>query len=128
MFFTQEDFRKIQRWLIHNSVRDTELDESILSLDGSETVAIVKDKQNKRIFLKDLISQISTLEVPDFLNVTYRYKSSHISLEEAIRLIPYKSRKIGQVITFINEEGVWQTYQFEGALNQWNIIDQWSLK
>lgn len=128
MFFTQEDFRKIQRWLIHNSVRDTELDESILPLDGSETVAIVKGKQNKRIFLKDLISQISTLEVPDFLNVTYRYKSSHISLEEAIRLIPYKARKIGQVITFINEEGVWQTYQFEGALNQWNIIDQWSLK
>ena len=124
MFFTQEDYRKIERWLQRNSVKDTEFQEA-LPLKGEETVAIVQDGHNKKVFIKDLVDQIFNLGVSDFLNVTDKYKASYITLKEAIKLIPARARKVGQVVTFLNAEGNWQVYQFKGALNQWNQLDLW---
>lgn len=126
MFFTQEDYRKIEKWLLANSVKDTEFAGASLPLKGNETVAFVQDGKNVNVFLKDLIEQIFLLGVSDFLNVTDKYGESRISLTQAIQLIPYKSRKIGQVITFLDEDGEWKLFQFQGErVNQWNNATLW---
>jgi hypothetical protein len=126
MFFTQEDYRKIEKWLLANSRKDTDFAGAATPLKGNETVAFVQDGVNVKVSLKDLISQIFLLGVSDFLNVTDKYGESYISLTQAIQLIPYKSRKIGQVITFLNPEGAWNLYQFQGTrVNQWNNTTLW---
>lgn len=126
MFFTQEDYRKIEKWLLANSVKDTEFAGASLPLKGNETVAFVQDGKNVNVLLKDLIEQIFLLGVSDFLNVTDKYGESRISLTQAIQLIPYKSRKIGQVITFLDEDGEWKLFQFQGErANQWNNATLW---
>lgn len=127
MFFTQDDYKKIQQWLTKNSVKDTEFNEANIPFNGEETITIVQGNQNKKVFLKDFISQIFNLGVPDFINVSEEYDNYNISLEEAIRLIPSRARKVGQVITFLNDRNHWNIYQFVGALNQWNILDQWEI-
>ena len=125
MFFTQEDYLKIQRWLQRNSVRDTEFQEASTPLRGNETVALVQSGQNRKIFISDLVDQIFTLGVTDFLNISELSKEYGITLDKAITLLPPKARKAGQVITFKNEKGNWEIYQFTGNSNQWAIIDLW---
>ena len=125
MFFTINDYKKIQQWLLSNARKDTDLNEGRIPFSGEEIITVVQDNQNKRIFLKDLVSQIFNLGVPDFINIDDKYNTSNNSLEDAIKLIPSRSRKTGQVITFTDSNGTWRVYQFRGALNQWNIIDQW---
>lgn len=127
MFFTQDDYKKIQQWLAKNSVKDTEFNEANMPLNGEETIVIVQNNQNKKVFLRDFISQVFNIGIPDFINVSEKYDNYIISLEEAIRLIPSRARKRGQVITFLNNENHWNIYQFVGALNQWNILDQWEM-
>lgn len=124
MYFTQEDFRKIEKWLQRKSVKDTDFQESA-PLEGDEIVAIVQGGHNRKMPIGDFINQVFKLGVSDFLNVTDKYEAPNITLEEAISLIPCKSRKLGQVITFLNEEGNWQIYQFKGTLEQWNNTDLW---
>lgn len=126
MFFTQEDYKKIQKWLLANSIKDTEFAGAALPFKGNETVAFVQDGKNVNVFLKDLIEQIFLLGVADFLNVTDKYNASIITLEQAIQLIPFEARKIGQFITFLNENSVWKTFQFQGTVvNQWNNTTLW---
>ena len=126
MFFTQEDYRKIEKWLLSNSIKDTEFVEALTPLQGNETLAFVQKGKNVKVFLKDLIDQIFLLGVSDFLNISDKYKENYISLNQAIALVPNKSRKIGQVITFLNQEGVWKIYQFQGTkVNQWNNTTLW---
>lgn len=126
MFFTQEDYRKIEKWLLANSVKDTEFAGASLPLKGNETVAFVQDGKNVNVLLKDLIEQIFLLGVSDFLNVTDKYGESYLTLSQAIQLIPFRSRKIGQVITFLDEDGKWKLFQFQGErVNQWNNATLW---
>lgn len=125
MFFTQDDYKKIQQWLTKNSVKDTEFNEANIPFNGEETITIVQGNQNKKVFLKDLIAQVFNLGVSDFVNITDKYDAPNISLEEAIRLIPSRARKEGQVITFLDMEDHWHIYQFKGVLNQWNVLDTW---
>lgn len=125
MFFTQDDYKKIQQWLTKNSVKDTEFNEANIPFNGEETITIVQGNQNKKVFLKDLIAQVFNLGISDFVNITDKYDAPNISLEEAIRLIPSRARKEGQVITFLDMEDHWNIYQFKGALNQWNVLDTW---
>ena len=125
MFFTQDDYKKIQQWLTKNSVKDTEFNEANIPFNGEETITIVQGNQNKKVFLKDLIAQVFNLGISDFVNITDKYDAPNISLEEAIRLIPSRARKEGQVITFLDMEDHWHIYQFKGVLNQWNVLDTW---
>ena len=126
MFFTQEDYRKIEKWLLANSKKDTDFAGAATPLTGAETIAFVQDGHNVKVLLNDLTKQLFLLEASDFLNITDKYGESYITLSQAISLIPYKSRKTGQVITFLNEEGKWVIYQFRGtAKNQWNNLTLW---
>lgn len=124
MFFTQEDYKKIEQWLLRNSIKDTEFQES-LPVKGNEWITIIQDGYNRKVRLVDFVKAIHELGVQDFLNVTDNYHVRNIDLEKAIRTIPFKARKEGQVITFLNKENKWEIYQFIGALNQWNNPELW---
>ena len=126
MFFTQEDYRKIEKWLTSNSRKDTDFVGATTPLKGNETVVLVQDGKNVKTSVKDIVDQFFLLGVSDFLNITDKYGESYISIDQAIQLIPFRSRKIGQVITFIDESGNWAIYQFQGkVLNQWNNTTLW---
>ena len=126
MFFTQEDYRKIEKWLLTNSRKDTDFVGAATPLKGNETVVLVQNGKNVKTSVKDIVDQFFLLGVSDFLNITDKYGESYITTDQAIQLIPFRSRKIGQVITFIDEFGNWAIYQFQGkALNQWNNTTLW---
>ena len=57
MFFTQEDYRKIEQWLNRNAVKDTDFIES-LPLEGRETIAIVQNNRNRKVYIKDFVNYI----------------------------------------------------------------------
>ena len=126
MFFTQEDYRKIEKWLLANSRKDTDFAGAATPLKGNEILTIVQNGQNMKVSLKDFIDQLFLLGVSDFVNITDKYGESRISLTQAIQLIPFRSRKIGQVITFLDEDGEWELFQFQGErVNQWNNATLW---
>ena len=126
MFFTQEDYRKIEKWLLANSRKDTEFAGAATPLKGNETVVLVQNGKNVKASVKDVVEQLFLLGVSDFVNITDKYGESYISLSQAIELIPYKSRKIGQVVTFLDDTGKWAMFQFQGLRkNQWNTLSLW---
>ncbi len=126
MFFTQEDYRKIEKWLTANSRKDTDFVGAATPLKGNETVVLVQNGKNVKTSVEDIVDQFFLLGVSDFLNITDKYGEKNITINQAIQLIPFRSRKIGQVITFIDEYGNWAIYQFQGkALNQWNNTTLW---
>ena len=125
MYFTQEDYKKIENWLHRNSVKDTEFQEA-LPFTGKEIVTVVQDGHNRKVNIQEFINQLYKHGVEDFLNVTNTYRANNITLKEAIRLIPAEARKEGQVITFLNTDGNWEIYQFIGKLNQWNNSTLWN--
>lgn len=125
MFFTQEDYKKIQQWLIRNAIKDTEFNESEMPFRGNEIITLVQNGHNVKVFLKDFMTQLSLLGANDFINITETTGEKLITLEEAIQLVPYKTRKSGQVVTFIDEKNEWKVYQFTGVVNQWNTPTFW---
>lgn len=126
MFFTQEDYRKIEKWLLANSRKDTELAGAATPFKGNETVVLVQNGKNVKASVKDVVEQLFLLGVSDFVNITDKYGESYISLSQAIELIPYRSRKVGQVVTFLDDTGKWSMYQFQGLRkNQWNTLSLW---
>ena len=126
MYFTQEDYRKIEAYLNSKAARDTSFDSATTPLQGNETVVLVQNGKNVKTSVKDVVEQLFLLGVSDFVNITDKYGESYISLSQAIELIPYRSRKVGQVITFLDETGEWSMYQFQGLRkNQWNTLSLW---
>lgn len=126
MFFTQEDYKKIEQWLSRNAIKDTEFNNSVLPLKGNEEVTIIQDGHNTKLLLKDLVNNIKLLGDYDFINISESFNAKYISLQNAISLIPYRSRKIGQVITFLETNGNWGIYQFKGeSLEVWDNITLW---
>ena len=126
MYFTQEDYRKIERWLLSNSRKDTDFAGAATPLKGNETVVLVQDGKNVKTSVKDIVDQFFLLGVSDFLNITDKCGESYISIDQVIQLIPFRSRKEGQVVTFLNTNGNWEIYQFTGKLNQWNNSTLWN--
>ena len=125
MFFTQEDYNKIYNWIKLHSIKDSEFNDS-KPLDGRETITVVQQGHNVKFILQDFLEQLALFNIPDFVNVTERYNLKYISLFEATKAIPYRLRKIGQVVTFLDEDGNWRIYQFRGEnVNQWDILTLW---
>lgn len=126
MFFTQEDYRKIEKWLLANSKKDTQFVEAATPLQGNETIVLVQGGKNVNTTVSDIVSQFFALGVSDFINVTDKYGISYNTLDEAIRVIPWRSRKVGQVITFLNEQGEWHLYQYQGeSVLTWDNTTLW---
>lgn len=112
MYFTQEDYRKIEAWLKSRAVKDSEFMQAS-PLNGKEWVAILQDGHNKKVRLKTLLDQHSMLYSDrDLINVTKTYDLDIMSFEEAIQYIPEYKRYGGLIITFMDEMGYWQYWQF----------------
>ena len=125
MYFTQEDYKKIENWLSKKSVKDSDFQEA-LPLNGEEIITVVQSGHNKKVKIREFIDKIYKYNGSDFTNITNIYKVENITLEEAINFIPSVNRKKGQVITFLNTDGNWEIYQFVGELNQWNNLNFWN--
>lgn len=127
MYFTQEDYRKIEAYLKSKAARDTGFDSAVTPLQGNETIVLVQGGKNVNTTVSDIVSQFFALGVSDFINVTDKYGISYNTLDEAIRVIPWRSRKAGQVITFLNEQGEWHLYQYQGeSVLTWNNTTLWT--
>lgn len=125
MFFTQEDYRKIEEWLSTRTVKDTQFPHAD-SLKGNEDVPIIQDGKNKTLTVNELVKQVAMMELPDFFNVTTFTKQGNLFLEQAISYVPVEQRKLGLTITFHSEKGNWLIYQFKGtSLNQWSSLNCW---
>lgn len=125
MFFTQDDYRKIEEWLRTRTVKDSEFPHAD-PLRGNEDVPIIQDGKNKTLTIDELVKQVAMMELPDFFNVTTFAKKGNLFLEEAINCIPVEQRKLGLTITFHSAKGHWLIYQFKGtSLNQWCSLNYW---
>lgn len=124
MFFTREDINKIYQALLKLGIKDSELPETS-DVKNDDTLAIVQDGKNKQINVREFLNKISLWKREDFINVTDKYKKSHITLVEAIQAIPVVQRKEGLVITFLDNENNWRIYQFRGSLLQFNNETLW---
>lgn len=126
MYFTQEDYRKIEAWLYKRVVRDTDFPNAD-PLSGTEKVPLIQDGKNKTINLNDFVKRVADMKLPDFYNVTTASRKSWLTLKEAVALVPVEQRKLGLTITFHNENGNWLIYQFNGtSLNQWDSLNYWN--
>lgn len=47
MYFTQEDYKKIEEWLKSKNIRDTEFNDANIPLEGSEYITLIQNKNNK---------------------------------------------------------------------------------
>ena len=69
MFFTYEDYKKIEEWLKHRAVKDSQFEEAD-SLNTCDKIPIVQDGENKTIHVCDLIKEIEkqSTTTDDMLN------------------------------------------------------------
>lgn len=58
MFFTREDLKRIEDWLIKRSKKDTDF-EKASPLKGGEELVIIQDGKNKRLSIRELVGQLS---------------------------------------------------------------------
>jgi hypothetical protein len=124
MYFTQEDYRKIEAWLKSRAVKDSEFMPAS-PLNGKEWVAILQDGHNKKVRLKTLLDQHSMLYSDrDLINVTKTYDLDIMSFEEAIQYIPEYKRYGGLIITFMDDMGYWQYWQFVPHSKCENITEE----
>ena len=64
MFFTQEDYKKIENWLKERAVKDTDFNYAG-GINGEEYVVIVQNGKNKKVSIKDILNII---EIDSSLN------------------------------------------------------------
>lgn len=125
MYFTQEDYRKIEDWLGKRTIRDTQFP-LVGRINGSEKIPLIQDNTNKVIPFADFVSQVTDMKLPDFYNVSVDLDRACLTLKAAVSLVPQGKRKLGLVITFHNEHGNWEIYQFNGcSVNQWDSLNYW---
>lgn len=124
MYFTEEDYRKIEKWLQGRAVKDSQLPPA-KPLTGCEEVAILQENMNKRTNIHTIAEKCSESYF-DFYNVTERNKVSGLSLKEAISYVPVDMRKPGLVITFLDRDNFWEVVQYEGTTKEhWDYISHW---
>lgn len=129
MFFTEEDYKKIEKYLASCGVKDSCLEDAKLPIEGNEKIAIVQNGENRILYIRELLEALSNSKasLSDLYNVTDHAKEKYINLKQAIELVPYKARKIGQIITFLNPASKWELYQFQGtSILQWNELSLWN--
>lgn len=124
MYLTKEDLDRIKEYVLRSSVKDSDFQETD-ELYGTEYVVITQNNHNRKLTVKDLVKYISKYVFPSVLNITSTYTIDGINLTEALKYIPSHLRKRGLIITFTNEAGDWEIYQFIGGATQWNVESKW---
>lgn len=124
--FTSNQIEEIQKKLKFIGVKDTQFPIAE-TVDEQDTVVLVQDGKNKRVSIKNLLKNLTSLEKTyDFLNLS-KESNSPISLETAINKIPATNKRLGLVITFVDSsDGEWAIYQFIGtSLSSWTDAKLW---
>lgn len=62
MYFTQDDYRKIEKWLQTRSIKDTQL-QRVFSLKSGDLIPIIQDGQNKTILAPDILKESEAMIV-----------------------------------------------------------------
>lgn len=135
--FTQEQILEIKQRLRETSAKDTEFPLASLPLEGDEIITIVQGGENKKfpinLFFESFSQYIDSSERVDFFNVS-RYvqitkgypEVARLTLPEAMESCPEDVRRPGQVITFMDNDDDWVTWQCNGEKKeQWLDIDYW---
>ena len=121
MYFTKDDILKIQQALSQLGVKDSELQETSLP-KWNDYITIVQDNKNKKVSVQKFLNQFVN---ESFINLTAKYDTSYVSIEEAIKDVPITQRKKGLLISFIDNNKEWKLYQFKGELSQFNNYTLW---
>lgn len=137
MYFTLEDYKKIQQYLSQHTVKDTQFPDTQV-MTANDLLPIVQDGENKIIKVSDANKIIYNLLMPeikedmgelyptDIYNVTTQQQLPRITLQEAIDAVPSKDRKTGLLITFTNPDGKWELYQYQGeTIDNFDDTDYW---
>lgn len=119
MFFTRDDYKKIENWLKERSVKDSQFEE-VIDTYPNDDIMILQNGENKRVKIGTFIADNA-----DFINVTKTFGLRNCTIEEAAQTISEQFRKPGLEITFIAPTGVWMSYQY---INDDTINDAWSNK
>lgn len=126
MYFTQEDYRKIENWLYKRSIKDNDLPIAN-SIKGNEKIPLLQDEENKISNIEDIAQYVGTTIIPDFYNITENNDdASFKSLREALSKVPRSHQKLGLVITYRNIDDKWCIFQFTSkSLSAWNNTTYW---
>lgn len=126
MYFTREDIFKIHHGLSKYAVRDSEFPTAKTPINNNDVITMIQEGKNVKIRIIDFLEQLHLISQDDFLNVTVKFDETALSITQAARLVPVRSRKIGLVITFENERGKWEIWQYNSHnLTQWNNPEAW---
>lgn len=137
--FTQEQILEIKQRLRETSAKDTEFPLASLPLEGDETITVVQGGENKKfpidLFFESFSQYIDGSQRVDFFNVS-RYvqitkgypEAARLTLPEAVESCPEDVRRPGQVITFMDNNDNWVTWQYnEEKKEQWLDTDYWKV-
>ena len=125
MYFTQDDYKRIEAWLYQRTVRDTDFP-SAYPFNGTEKIPILQDSRHRLVGFNDFLKAVIANTPTDFYNVCAAFNKESLTLEEAITLIPSKKKRLGLCITFKSVQGNWLIYQFKGtSLTQWDSVFYW---
>lgn len=124
MYFTEEDYKNIEKWLQHRAIKDSQL-YCAKPLTGDEQVAILQEGVNKKVNIHQIAEKCSESYF-DFYNVTERHKVFNLTLREAISYVPINIRKPGLVVTFLDKDNFWRVVQYEGTVKgHWDYENHW---
>ena len=138
MFFTKEDFKKIEEYLKLNAMRDTDFDILNQNVKGDDSIAFVHEGRNYRMSLQRFAASLGAkgqyLLDGAFVNMSWEdidddgvfSLTQYNSLQEAAQNTPLKYRVPGGVLAWINPQGIWQLHQFIGqSSDDWGDISLW---
>ena len=126
MYFTKEDLKKIEEYLISKSVKDSDFVDAEV-LDKQDYVTIVHNKDNYKLRLIDLIQIIKDLEIDSLYNSYYEIDANDNTFEEVLRKVPVTKRLSGLILLVKKGDGSWEIWFFKGMPNQWLQMDSWEL-
>lgn len=122
MVFSKEDFNKIEAYLHHRVVKDTQF-EYTDSVSSETKVPIIQDGKNKITGIYSFIQGLenSAIQIYDVNHQTGI--SDTYTLQSAREAVPDNIRNTGIIITF-KTSTIYQVWQYNGG--EWNNDSSWN--
>lgn len=64
MFFTEEDYRKIEKWFSHRAIRDTQFPPAN-PLTGEELIALIQEGENRTTPLQSFVDELNNIKIDE---------------------------------------------------------------
>lgn len=119
MFFTQEDYKKIEEYLKRTAIKDSEFN-TIQYLNQKDFIPVLHNNINSKISVRDLYKGIGKNNIINFNEYIGDYNLT-FSLKDVITNIKETHRIPGCMVTFMDSKSnQWETYQFNS-----HTVDNW---